>query len=65
MESPITVINDGHLFNDVDFTKRQVDLFETSFQSVRNLLEMGKKEGVEATLHFANPLKSLGAEARS
>lgn len=61
----ITMDRYGHLFNDVHFTKRKVDLLETSFQSVRNRLEVGKKEGFEANSQFANPLKSFGAEARS
>jgi integrase len=60
----ITMDRYGHLFNDVDFTRRQVDLLETSFQSVRNRLEKGKKEGVEANDQFANPLYFFGAEAR-
>lgn len=29
----------GHLFNDVNFTKRQIELLEHSFESVRNPLE--------------------------
>ncbi|MBI4377603.1 MAG: site-specific integrase [Nitrospinae bacterium] len=29
----------GHLFNDVNFNRRQVELFENSFKSVRNPLE--------------------------
>ncbi len=61
----ITMDRYGHLFNDLDFTKRQVDILETSFQSVRNRLEKGKKEGVEAHEHFANPLNFHGAEART
>ena len=38
----------GHLFNDMDFTKRQVELLESSFESVRNRLETNKKRGLEA-----------------
>jgi len=61
----ITMDRYGHLFNDVDFTRRQVELLEASFgASVRNPLEKGKKEGVEA--HNTEPLTpriSYGAEA--
>jgi hypothetical protein len=32
----------GHLFNYTDFTKGQVDLLETTFQSVRNRLEVAE-----------------------
>jgi hypothetical protein len=42
----ITMDRYGHLFNDMDFTKRQIDLLETSFQSVRNRLERGNKKRV-------------------
>ncbi|MBM4271512.1 MAG: site-specific integrase [Deltaproteobacteria bacterium] len=59
----ITMDRYGHLFNDVDFTKRQVDLLETSFQSVRNRLEMGNKKGLEEINESPNPSVSLGAEA--
>ena len=38
----------GHLFNDADFTKKQVELLEDSFHSVRNPLEKGKEKGSEA-----------------
>ena len=46
----------GHLFNDVNFTKQQVDLLEGSFASVRNPLEnspINKNNGSE------EPSKSL------
>jgi hypothetical protein len=39
---------DGHLFNDVDFTKQQIELLEDSFLSVRKPLEEGNKKGLEA-----------------
>jgi len=38
----------GHLFNDTDFTKKQVELLEDSFHSVRKPLEKGKEKGSEA-----------------
>lgn len=59
----ITMDRHGHLFNDMDFTRRQVELLESSFESVRNRLEKGKKEGDEANDQFANPLIINGAEA--
>ncbi|HVN96176.1 MAG TPA: tyrosine-type recombinase/integrase [Syntrophorhabdaceae bacterium] len=36
----------GHLFNDVNFTKQQVELLESSFESVRNPLENTPKSQV-------------------
>jgi integrase len=44
----ITMDRYGHLFNDVDFTKRQIELLEDSFLSVRKPLEEGNKKGLEA-----------------
>ena len=42
----ITMDRYGHLFNDVDFTRRQIELLEASFGvSVRNPLEKAKKKG--------------------
>jgi integrase len=38
----------GHLFNDTDFTKKQVELLEDSFLSVRKPLEQGEEKGLEA-----------------
>jgi len=43
----ITMDRYGHLFNDMDFTRQQVELLEDSFLSVRKPLEEGKKEGLE------------------
>jgi hypothetical protein len=37
----------GHLFNDTSFTRKQVDLLEDSFLSVRKPLEMGNNNGLE------------------
>ena len=38
----------GHLFNNTDFTKQQVNLLETAFfPPVRNPLETDKKRGLE------------------
>jgi hypothetical protein len=38
----------GHLFNDMDFTREQVELLEDPFLSVRKPLEEGNKKGLEA-----------------
>jgi len=35
----ITLDTYGHLFNDKEFNRQQVDLLQTTFQSVRNPLE--------------------------
>jgi integrase len=43
----ITMDTYGHLFNNTDFTKQEVNLLETSFQSVRNPLETDKKRGLK------------------
>ena len=43
----ITMDRYDHLFNDIDFTRRQVELLDTSFKSVRNRLETDKKRGLE------------------
>jgi integrase len=63
----ITMDRYGHLFNDLDFTKRQVDLLEVSFQSVRNRLETDKKRGLEANavnaVKLLTPRFFYGAEA--
>ena len=61
----ITMDRYGHLFNDVDFTRRQIELLEASLGvSVRNPLEKGKKEGVEAHhTELLTPRISYGAEA--
>jgi hypothetical protein len=53
----------GHLFNDMNFTKRQIDLLEASFHSVRNRLEVGNKKGLEEVNETPNPSVLLGAEA--
>lgn len=49
----------------MDFSRRQVKLLEASFGvSVRNPLEKGKKEGVEAhNTELLTPRISYGAEA--
>lgn len=44
----ITMDRYGHLFNDMDFTRQQVELLEDSFLSVRKPLEEGNKKGLEA-----------------
>jgi len=45
----ITMDRYGHLSNDLDFNRRQVELLETAFRpSVRNPLEKGKEKGDQA-----------------
>ena len=62
----ITMDRYGHLFNDRDFNRSQVELLEAGFQpSVRNPLEKSQKEGVNEKPSLANPLILFGAEART
>jgi integrase len=49
----------GHLFNDVNFTKQQVELLESSFESVRNPLENPNNCSESDTLQINNQLKLL------
>jgi hypothetical protein len=57
----------GHLFNDRDFNRSQVELLETIFQHpIRNPLEKSEKnkeKGAGEKPSIANPLISFGAEA--
>lgn len=62
--SSITMDIYGHLFNDVNFNRQQVEFLETSFKSVRNPLEkpafFNKKEVAE----ICNPLILFGSGER-
>jgi integrase len=46
----------GHLFNDEEFNRQQVDLLQTSFQSVRNPLEKPLPETEKGARLASNPL---------
>ena len=46
----ITIYRYGHIFNDADFSKRQVELLENSFGPVRRGLEPSKEKGSEANV---------------
>jgi hypothetical protein len=60
----VTLDTCGHLFNDAEFNRQQVDLLQTTFQSVRNPLEnptqnvQNAEKGLAST---ANPLICLVA----
>jgi integrase len=49
----------GHLFNDVNFTRQQVELLEGSFGSVRNPLEIPPTNRKDGSEEPSNSLKLL------
>lgn len=52
----ITMDTYGHLFNDEDFNRQQVDLLEATFHSVRNPLENTLQNAEKGLAASANPL---------
>lgn len=53
----ITLDTYGHLFNDQDFNRRQVDMLEKTFNtSVRNPLEKPLRNAEKGLAVVANPL---------
>lgn len=54
----------GHLFNDVNFNRQQVELLETSFKSVRNPLEKPAISNKKELQESCNPLILFGGGER-
>lgn len=52
----ITMDTYGHLFNDEDFNRQQVNLLQATFQSVRNPLEKPLQNAEKGLASSANPL---------
>jgi hypothetical protein len=52
----ITLDTYGHLFNDAEFNRQQVDLLQTVFQSVRNPLENAPQNAEKELASSANSL---------
>ena len=52
----ITLDTYGHLFNDQDFNRQQVDLLQKAFDPVRNPLEKSPKNAKKGLAFSANPL---------
>ena len=52
----ITLDTYGHLFNDKEYNRQQVDLLQTTFQSVRNPLENTPQNEEKGLASAANPL---------
>jgi integrase len=52
----ITLDTYGHLFNDAEFNRQQVDLLQTTFQSVRKPLENTPPNAEKGLASTANPL---------
>ncbi|HPL62889.1 MAG TPA: site-specific integrase [Syntrophales bacterium] len=60
----ITMDTYGHLFNDEDFNRQQVDLLQKTFHAVRNPLEKPLQNAEKGLTDSANPLQFFGSGGR-